>query len=68
MTYEGRAGRDEADARPAEGRYDLALRIYDLMQYQDESLAKQYVRSEVYRKDSAATSPRPRRWSGTWRR
>ncbi|HZN68541.1 MAG TPA: DUF6537 domain-containing protein, partial [Tepidisphaeraceae bacterium] len=41
---------------PEGAKYDLALRIYDLMQYQDESLAKQYVAKvrEVYRKDSAA--------------
>jgi indolepyruvate ferredoxin oxidoreductase len=40
---------------PEPAKYDLALRVYDLMQYQDETLAKRYlerVRS-VYRKDSA---------------
>ncbi len=39
---------------PEESKYDLTLRIYDLIQYQDASLAKRYidlVRS-IYRRDS----------------
>ena len=40
---------------PAEARYDLALRIYDLLQYDDHRLAKRYVEQvrEIYRRDSA---------------
>ncbi|HEY7087311.1 MAG TPA: DUF6537 domain-containing protein, partial [Tepidisphaeraceae bacterium] len=38
-----------------ESKYDLALRIYDLMEYQDHALAKKYVDlvRRVYRRDSA---------------
>ncbi len=41
---------------PEESKYDLALRIYDLIQYQDAALAKQYVERvrKVYRADSAS--------------
>src|SRR5256885_10097267 len=41
---------------PEESKYDLALRIYDLMQYQDFHYAKRYmdlVRS-VYKRDSGS--------------
>jgi indolepyruvate ferredoxin oxidoreductase len=41
---------------PEESKYDLTLRLYDLLQYQDHALAKRYldlVRA-VYRRDSAA--------------
>jgi hypothetical protein len=40
---------------PAEQMYDFALRIYDLMQYQDVAFAKQYIERvrKVYRRDSA---------------
>ena len=36
-------------------KYDLALRIYDIMQYQDERLAQKYIHlvRAVYRRDSA---------------
>jgi indolepyruvate ferredoxin oxidoreductase len=39
-----------------ESKYDLALRIYDLMQYQDGAYAKRYVDlvRKVYNRDSAA--------------
>ncbi len=38
-----------------ESKYDLALRIYDLMQYQDAEFAKRYIERvrSVYRRDSA---------------
>jgi indolepyruvate ferredoxin oxidoreductase len=38
----------------AQAKYDLALRIYDLMQYQDQHLAKQYVElvRNVYKRDA----------------
>jgi len=41
---------------PEESKYDLAVRIYDLMQYQDHTFAKQYIEQvrKVYRNDSAA--------------
>lgn len=40
---------------PEQAKYDLALRIYDLMQYQDISLARRYVElvRKVYNRDSA---------------
>jgi indolepyruvate ferredoxin oxidoreductase len=40
---------------PEPAKYDLAVRIYDLMQYQDETLAKRYLERvrAVYRRDSA---------------
>jgi indolepyruvate ferredoxin oxidoreductase len=40
---------------PAEAKYDLALRMYDLMQYQDADFAKEYVERvrRVYKRDSA---------------
>ena len=40
---------------PAEAKYDLALRIYDLLQYDDHRLAKRYVEQvrDLYRRDSA---------------
>jgi indolepyruvate ferredoxin oxidoreductase len=39
---------------PEDAKYDLALRVYDLMQYQDHALAKRYVElvRSVYRRDS----------------
>jgi len=41
---------------PEGSKYDLAVRIYDLIQYQDHALAKQYLEQvrKVYRADSAA--------------
>jgi len=41
---------------PEELKYDLALRIYDLMQYDDHKLARRYVKliQGVYHRDSAA--------------
>jgi indolepyruvate ferredoxin oxidoreductase len=43
-------------------KYDLALRIYDLMQYQDDVLARRYVKlvQHVYHNDTAA-----RKWAAT---
>jgi indolepyruvate ferredoxin oxidoreductase len=43
---------------PEESKYDLALRIYDVLQYQDYPLAKWYVElvRGVYRRDSADRS------------
>ena len=40
---------------PEESKYDLTLRIYDLLQYQDDKLAKSYIEllRGVYRRDSA---------------
>ncbi|HEY7117986.1 MAG TPA: DUF6537 domain-containing protein, partial [Tepidisphaeraceae bacterium] len=40
---------------PEELKYDLALRIYDLMQYQDHKLARRYVKlvQHVYHRDFA---------------
>jgi indolepyruvate ferredoxin oxidoreductase len=40
---------------PEESKYDLTLRIYDLLQYQDHRLAKRYVDlvRNIYRRDSA---------------
>ncbi|MGB7160224.1 MAG: DUF6537 domain-containing protein, partial [Tepidisphaeraceae bacterium] len=40
---------------PEGSKYDLAVRIYDLIQYQDHALAKQYVEQvrKVYRADGA---------------
>jgi indolepyruvate ferredoxin oxidoreductase len=40
---------------PEGSKYDLAVRIYDLIQYQDASFAKQYLEQvrKVYRADSA---------------
>ena len=39
---------------PEEAKYDLALRIYDLLQYDDHRLAKRYVEQvrDLYRRDS----------------
>ena len=41
---------------PEKAQYDLALRIYDLMQYQDAEFARQYIERvrAVYRRDNAA--------------
>src|SRR5687767_8766949 len=41
---------------PEGHKYDLALRIYDLMQYQDAEFAKEYVERvrRVYRRDNPA--------------
>jgi len=41
---------------PDQAKYDLAVRIYDLMQYQDPSLSKRYIERvrSVYRRDSKA--------------
>ena len=41
---------------PEPAKYDLALRIYDLLQYQDDAYAKRYVDAVkgVYRRDTAA--------------
>jgi indolepyruvate ferredoxin oxidoreductase len=41
---------------PEEQKYDLALRIYDLMQYQDADFARRYIElvRKVLRRDSAA--------------
>jgi indolepyruvate ferredoxin oxidoreductase len=41
---------------PEELKYDLALRIYDLMQYDDHKLARRYVKliQGIYHRDSAA--------------
>jgi indolepyruvate ferredoxin oxidoreductase len=43
---------------PDTAKYDLALRIYDLTQYQNIALARRYVEAvrRVYRRDSAARS------------
>jgi indolepyruvate ferredoxin oxidoreductase len=43
---------------PDGAKYDLALRIYDLMQYEDETLAKRYLERvrTVYRRDAAERS------------
>jgi indolepyruvate ferredoxin oxidoreductase len=40
---------------PEESKFDLTLRVYDLLQYQDARLAKQYIDliRSVYRRDSA---------------
>jgi len=40
---------------PEDAKYDLALRIYDLLQYQDHRLARQYVEQvrNVHKRDSA---------------
>ena len=40
----------------ADAKYDLALRIYDLLQFQDHRLAKRYIElvRTVYKRDSAA--------------
>jgi indolepyruvate ferredoxin oxidoreductase len=40
---------------PEGSKYDLAVRIYDLIQYQDAALAKQYLEQvrKIYRADSA---------------
>jgi indolepyruvate ferredoxin oxidoreductase len=40
---------------PESSKYDLAVRIYDLMQYQDHTLSRQYLElvRKVYRSDSA---------------
>jgi indolepyruvate ferredoxin oxidoreductase len=40
---------------PEETKYDLAIRVYDLIQYQDVSLAKRFIElvRGVYRRDSA---------------
>jgi indolepyruvate ferredoxin oxidoreductase len=40
---------------PEESKYDLTLRIYDLLQYQDDKLAKRYVElvRGLYRRDSS---------------
>jgi indolepyruvate ferredoxin oxidoreductase len=40
---------------PDESKYDLALRIYDLIQYQDHRLARRYLEGvrQIYRDDSA---------------
>jgi indolepyruvate ferredoxin oxidoreductase len=38
---------------PEQSKYDLAIRIYDLMQYQDDKLAKRYIElvRSVYKRD-----------------
>ena len=40
---------------PAEMKYDLAVRIYDIMQYGDHLLAKRYIEliRGIYKRDSA---------------
>jgi indolepyruvate ferredoxin oxidoreductase len=40
---------------PEDMKYDLAIRIYDLMQYQDDKLAKRYIElvRTVYKRDEA---------------
>ena len=42
-------------ALPEDAKYDLALRIYDLLQYQDHLFARQYIElvKGVYKRDSA---------------
>ena len=54
---EARAGRDEADARPARAGRSTTwpLRIYDLMQYEDDAFAKRYIElvRSVYQRDCA---------------
>jgi indolepyruvate ferredoxin oxidoreductase len=41
---------------PEDAKYDLALRIYDLLQYQNHAFAKNYIEQvrNVYKRDSAA--------------
>jgi indolepyruvate ferredoxin oxidoreductase len=40
---------------PEESKFDLTLRVYDLMQYQDDKLAKRYIElvRGIYRRDDA---------------
>ena len=40
---------------PENAKYDLALRIYDLMQYENLAYARRYVEAvrKIYRRDSA---------------
>ncbi len=57
---------------PESAKYDLTLRIYDLMQYQDYAFAKRYLElvRGVYRRDSARARIRRHRCrrSGIWPR
>jgi indolepyruvate ferredoxin oxidoreductase len=52
---------------PEELKYDLALRLYDLMQYQDVEFAKQYLENvrKVYRRDLASPLGVPRHFAAT---
>jgi indolepyruvate ferredoxin oxidoreductase len=52
---------------PEEAKYDLTLRIYDLMQYQDLKYAKRYLElvRAVYKRDAASGVPAARQFAAT---
>jgi indolepyruvate ferredoxin oxidoreductase len=52
---------------PDDHKYDLALRIYDLMQYQNAGFAKEYIERvrKIYRRDIVSDTGRARHFAAT---